>query len=128
MMIRGTEVAGRTIALTVGALVVIAALIWGPTACQMIRSQHAQSKVDKAQAGAAAESGGDAVETTAAAGHREAGSEELTRTNEREIRAAEGADQRINPAAQAAGLRALCRREAYRGTERCKIFLKEPQR
>jgi len=128
MMIGKYEVAGRLVALVVGGLVLLAAISFGLSQCQKRRSEAAQSRVEHSQGEAATNSAADAIGTVTASGARETASEDLTRTNERDIRSAEGADQRINPAAQVAGLKALCRREAYRNSERCKIFLKESTR
>lgn len=122
MMIRGYEIAGRTIAMIVGAALIAAAFIWGPTACQMIRSQKAQSKVDTAQAGAASNSAADAIGTVTAAGGRETASEELTRQNARDIHKADGAGERVKPGVDYAGRAALCRREAYRNDPKCKVM------
>lgn len=126
MVIRGYEIAGRTIALVVAivSLVLAAAII--PGCVSKWRSERAQSKVDTAQSGAATNSAADAINTVSEAGQREAASEDLTRQNERDIRAAPGAGDRVNAGVNAAGLQALCRRDAYRNTQRCKIFRKEP--
>lgn len=120
MMIRGYEIAGRTIALVIGIIVIVALVLYIPSCLQKRRSEAAQSRVDSAQAGAQQNSGKDAIGTVANAGEREAASEDVTRANERDIRAAEGAGDRVNPAVQSAGLRALCRRAAYQNDPRCK--------
>lgn len=83
------------------------------------RSQGAQARLDHAQSGAMQNSAADAIETVSQAGNREADSEALTRSNEREIQAAPGASDAVNPAVAAAGRAALCRREAYRNSPRC---------
>jgi hypothetical protein len=120
MMIRGREIAARTIALVVGIVMMIGAISFGLYQCDQRRNEGAQSKVSTGQAGAAGESGRDAVDTTAGAGKREAGSEELTRSNERDIRGAEGAGDAVKPGVDAAGRSALCKREAYRNDPKCK--------
>lgn len=97
-------------------------LMFGPAACNKIRSQAAQSRLNEAQTGALGNSAADAVATQGAANKREAESQDLTRSNEKEIRNAEGASDPVNPAARDAGLRSLCRRAAYSNSERCRVF------
>jgi hypothetical protein len=128
MIIRGREIATRTIAFAVGAVVIVILALLLLSQCEKRRNEGAQAKVDSAQSDAASNSAGDAINTVSEAGQREAGSEELTRANERDIRAAEGADVRVNMDVHSTGLAALCKRDAYRNTERCKIFRKEPTR
>lgn len=82
----------------------------------------AEARLGRNQAEAAAESGSDAVNTVGAAGDREAASDALTRSNEEEIRHAEGADAAVADPARTAGLRALCRRASYRGKPECVQF------
>lgn len=125
-MIRGREIATRTIAYVVGAVAVVVLALLLLSQCEKRRNEHAQSKVDQAQVEAQSNSAADAINTVSEAGQREAGSEDLTRQNDRDIRAAPGAGDRVNMGVQTAGLQALCRRDAYRNTERCKIFRKEP--
>lgn len=126
LMFRGKEIAARTIALVAGIVLFVLVATFGIYQCDQRRNEGAQSKVSAGQAGAAGESGKDAVDTTAGAGRREASSEELTRQNERDIRGAEGAGDQVKPGVQGAGLAALCKRTAYRDDPRCKA--KEPAR
>lgn len=128
MTIRGYEIAGRTIALIVGGIVIVVLAILFLSQCEKRRNEHAQARVDNAQSEAATNSAADAINTVSEAGQREAASEELGRTNEREIRAAPGASDRVNAGVNTAGLQALCKRQAYSNSERCKIFRKEPAR
>lgn len=86
-------------------------------------SQHAaENDLNKGQQGALTNSAADAVNTQGAANARERESEDLTRSNAREIHNAKGADAAVDPDLNAAGLRAQCRRAAYRDTERCRMF------
>lgn len=124
MIIRGREIATRTIAYVVGGIVIVVLALLLLNQCEKRRNEKVQSKVDSAQVDAATNSAADAINTVSEAGQREASSEDLTRTNERDIRAAPGAGDRVNAGVNAAGLQALCRRDAYRNTERCKIFRK----
>ena len=96
--------------------------------CQQERQQAAESRVERGQAKAGQESAKDAIETTGNVSRAEQGSADLTRTNEQEIRNAKGAEVVIHPDVSAAGLRSLCRRAVYRDTERCRLFLADPER
>jgi hypothetical protein len=123
MIIAGRTVAMRVVALVVGliALVLVVGLV--TRSCDKRRSMAAQERVEDAQAKAASKSAKDAIDTVAASGEATAASEELTRSNERDIRAAPGANDRVNSGVDAAGRRALCQRDAYKNTEKCKAFL-----
>lgn len=122
MILFGRQVAGRLIAMVAGAILLIAIAGFGLNQCQKRRSQAAQAKVERSQAEAASKSAADAIGTVRASGEAERASEELTRSNEKEIRNAEGANDPVNPAVRDAGLRSLCRRPAYRNNERCKLL------
>ncbi len=112
----------RIIAMAAAAILLVGALLFGVRQCQKQRSAASQARVERSQAEAASNSAADAISTVATAGGREAASEGLSRSNEREIRAAEGANERVGTGVNAAGLQALCRRDAYKDAERCKIF------
>jgi Flp pilus assembly protein TadB len=104
-----------------GLLLIVVAFLYLQS-CSQNRQRAAQSKVDRSQGDAFQNSAGDAVNTIGTANRREGESEALTRQNEKEIRDAEGASQSVNPAVRDAGLRSLCRRAAYRDSERCRLF------
>lgn len=110
----------RIIAMIVGALLLIGLILWGPAACQKINSLRDQAKVSGAQHNAFGNSTEDAIGTVGAAGQREASSEELTRQNERDIMAANGSHDAVNPDVARAARAALCKREAYRNDPQCK--------
>jgi hypothetical protein len=95
--------------------------------CQQARQVEAQSKLDRGQRGAAQASGADAVNTVGEVAENQMASETLGRTNEEEIRNAQGADDRVNPDVGAAGLRALCRRAAYRNRPECRVQQPRPR-
>ncbi len=120
---------GRTISrvtvMVIGVILIIGVIAFGASQCAKRKNEAAQSRVDSAQAGAAANSAADAIGTVARSGEASAASEQLTRDNERDIRSAEGADVRVNPSVHGAGLQALCRRTAYRDAPRCAPFRKE---
>lgn len=79
----------------------------------------AEAKLRGNQVEAAQASGKDAVNTVGEAGKRESASADLDRTNEGEIRNAEGADAAVAAPVRDAGLRSLCRRASYRNDPRC---------
>lgn len=122
MMFGEYKIGARIIAMVIGGLVLIASITFGVTQCDKRRNQADQARVDSAQSGAASNSAADAIGTVTAAGERETASEGLTRSNEREIRAAEGAAERVKPGVNYAGRAALCRREAYRNSPDCKVM------
>jgi flagellar biosynthesis/type III secretory pathway M-ring protein FliF/YscJ len=113
----------RQVVVIAALVLLIAAVVFiGPAMCQKIRSQGAQSRMDAEQGNAMSNSAADAVGTVARSGEEAAASEELTRENEKEIRNAQGADERVGAGVNAAGLRSLCRRAAYRDHPRCRVF------
>ncbi len=89
--------------------------------CQQDRQRAAEAKLERGQAGAAQESAKDAIATQGNVSAAQAAGEDLTRSNDKEIRDAKGADAAVDPAVRDAGLASLCRRAAYRDTERCRL-------
>lgn len=110
------------LAATVLALVMLI-ILFGPAACQKLRNAGLQHDTDQHQIVATQNSAVDAVQTQGGVNTNQAASEDLTRTNAEEIRNAKGSDAHIDPAAQLAGLRALCRRPSYRDSERCRLLV-----
>jgi hypothetical protein len=127
MNIFGYQIATRIIAMIVGGLLIVGILAFGVTQCDKRRNEAAQGRVDSAQGQAQSNSAADAIGTVTRRGAEDTASEDLTRINEREIRAAPGAGDRVNAGVNAAGLAALCKRQAYKNTERCRIFRKDRQ-
>jgi Flp pilus assembly protein TadB len=118
------NLSARVIAIIVAAVVAVL-VVWAAFHFwEKSRSQGAQARVDTAQSGAASNSAADAIGTVAASGARESASEDLTRQNEANIRAANGSGDAVNPAVRDAGIQALCRRAAYRNDPRCKGAVK----
>jgi len=126
MTIRGYEIGAKAIAIVVAALVA-AGVVWAAVHYwEKSRSLGAQSRMEHGQAQAASNSAADAIGTVARSGKRETASEDLTRSNEKEIRNAQGANDPVNPAVRDAGLRALCRRAAYRDDPKCRVQQPHP--
>ena len=120
-MIRLVDLARRWapwLALGVAGLVL---LLSGPAACKRSNRIAAEQRVEREQRTAAAGSARDAIATAAAANDRERTSDQLTIRNSTEIRNANGAATPVDHDATRAGLDGLCRRAAYRDSERCRL-------
>jgi hypothetical protein len=122
MTFRGYEIGARTIAVAIFIAFIVGMMLFGVSQCQKRRSEAAQSRVERSQAEAASNSAADAIGTVARSGETERASEDLTRSNDKEIRNAQGADERVGAGVNAAGLRSLCRRAAYRDDPKCRVF------
>lgn len=103
------------------ALIGLAIALVGPAMCRRINQESARARLGEETARAASRNGEDAVATVGAAARREQQSDALTRDNDKEIRNAQGADVRLDPAVRDAGLDGLCRRPAYRDDQRCRL-------
>jgi hypothetical protein len=110
----------RLAAIIAGGLLLAALLVFGVHSCDVRHNKAAQTRVERAQGEAASSSASDAIATVASSGEAERASEDLTRSNEQQIRAAPGANDKVNPAVRDAGIAALCRRQAYANDPRCK--------
>jgi hypothetical protein len=95
--------------------------------CEQARQKAAESRLEKAQGKAVVQSAKDSIATQATAQAREQASEQMTSENTKEIRDAKGADAKVDPAVSDAGLRSLCRRPAYRSSERCRLLRADPE-
>jgi FtsZ-interacting cell division protein ZipA len=120
MMIRGYEIGARLIAIVIGVIALILIVGFTVRSCDSRHSKAAQTRVERSQAEAQSNSAADAIGTVQRSGESAAASEELTRSNEQQIRGAAGANDKINPAVRDAGIAALCRRQAYAHDPRCK--------
>lgn len=101
-----------------GALLLIAAVM-SLSQCSRNRQRAAQARLDASQSQAASNSAADAIGTVTGLQGRSTASEDLTRNNEGDIRAAAGATDKVNPASRDAGITALCKRKAYENSPRC---------
>lgn len=127
MMIRGYAVSARLLAMILGAILLIIAVGLFVRSCDKRKSQAAQTRLERAQSEAQANSAADAVNTISRSGEAQAASEAMTRENEKEIRNAKGANAPVDPAVRDAGLRSLCRRAAYRDDPKCRVFKPNPR-
>jgi hypothetical protein len=80
-----------------------------------------QAKINGGQLGAFQNSAVDANNTISGVTANQAAGVELGRQNEEEIRHAKGSDQPVDPAANAAGLHALCRRASHAHDPACRV-------
>lgn len=120
MMIFGKKIAAKLIAIVVGVIVLVLVVGFAVRSCDKRRAAASQARVEHAQAEAASNSAADAINTVTGVGTNQAASEELGRTNDHDIRAAEGANERVGAGVNLAGRRALCKRAAYRDDPKCK--------
>lgn len=127
MIIRGYEIALRLIAYVAAGLVIVVLAVLLLRSCDKRRSEAAQARVEASQAQAASDSAKDAINAVAASGEAERASEDLTRANDKEIRNAEGANQRVGSGVDLAGRRSLCKRAAYRDDPKCRMFQPTPR-
>jgi len=95
--------------------------------CERRKQMAAEGRLKDAQGKAVVESARDAIATQEAVQGRERASEELSQSSAKDIQNVEGAKVRVNPAVHAAGLRSLCVRDAYRDSERCRVFRADPK-
>ncbi len=87
--------------------------------CSETRTAKTSASLSTGQAGAAIASGHDAADTIGNRMTNDADTDAITRENADVIRNARGADAPVDPDADAAGLRSLCRRAAYRRDPQC---------
>lgn len=101
-------------AITVSAALGILFVLTGPSRHAATQAR-AQATLSDTRTGSAAA----AAETIAAGAAREAAGDKLTLENHDAILAAPGADQRLDPRLNSAGLDGVCRRPSARRTNRC---------
>lgn len=108
---------GKLVAAAVVLLVLGLVLLWGYNF--ITAKPKAEAALAKNQVEAVQRSAEDAIKVVGKAQEREAASADLTQSNDKEIRNAQGADAQVDPAVRDAGLRSLCRRASYRGDPKC---------
>lgn len=96
----------------------------GVSRCQLggARQKSADAQSAAAQSGAMVDSGRDAVTTVSDRAIDDAAIDAQTRENDRAIRSAPGASAPVDDGVNAAGLRALCVRRAYRDRVECRTM------
>lgn len=103
-------------------LLTVLLLVGSPASCARLRSQAAEGRLAQEQGAALSRSARDAVAVQGRSNRRERESEVLSQSNERNIRNATGAESQVDPHVRDAGLAGLCRRDAYRDSQRCKLL------
>ena len=103
----------------VAGFVVLVATVLSIRSCDVAGTAKTETSLAAGQAGAAAESGADAVNTVGNRAQAEEQSDAISRENDGAIRNAEGATVVVPAAVSGAGISALCRRAAYQGDPRC---------
>lgn len=98
-------------------LVIAGALV--ARSCSEARTATASTKLANSQAGAAAASGADAVNTVGNRMDADAATDTITRENADAIHHAEGAAAPVAAPVRDAGLASLCRRAAYLRDPKC---------
>ena len=116
-MTRPAWLTARLIIIALGVIALVGALWWLYAA--VTAKPRAEASLGRNQAEAAQASGRDAANAVGAASDRESGIDATTRSNEKEIRDAQGANASVDPAVRDAGLRSLCRRASYRRDPKC---------
>lgn len=101
------------------ALALLVLIVLGVAKCSYDRTAETRIDISEGQAGAARDSGADAVNTVGEQTGRENDTDRVTEENDNEIRNAEGAADPVAPGVRDAGLNSLCRRAAYRDDPRC---------
>lgn len=103
------------------AIAIAAALVLWWLYSTITAKPKAEARLGRNTTEAAQQSGQDAVNTIGAAGEREAASDALTRSNDRDIRNAEGSSTIVAAPADKAGRAAVCRRLANRNDPACRV-------
>lgn len=103
-------------------VILLVLLIVAILAIRGCSSGKTEAKLANGQSQAATQSGRDAVQSVGNQSAAEIQVDAITKENEDAIRSAPGANAAVAPAARDAGLRALCRRAAYRGDPKCLQF------
>jgi hypothetical protein len=109
----------RAITILALALALVVVSAFALSQCQRAQTAGTAAKVARGQAGAAVESGSDAVDTVGNRSAADAATDQITRENDDAIRKADGAETPVAAPARDAGIAGLCRRRAYSGDPRC---------
>lgn len=113
MIIRGREIAGRTIALVIGAVLLVLLIAFGMNQCQSRKTANKQAEVSKGEAEAAIGSGAVAIDTASKVIASDDATDAQVAAAQAEIAAA------ANGQKGKAAKRAACRFKAYRDTPAC---------
>lgn len=109
----------RPVLWLIGAVLIVLAAWWLIATLTGGKRAKVEARLNGNVAGAALESGRDAVGTLGKQQAAESATDATTRANAAEIAAAPGSDAKVNPAATNAGIRALCKRASARKDPKC---------
>ena len=115
MIIRGYTIATRTVAMAIGILALVVAILFFLNQCQSNKRLKTENRVAEGQAGAAVDSGAEAMNTVSNVAVRDAETDAIVSSGQAEIRAA------VKGQKGAAAKRAACRLRAYKDTPQCKV-------
>jgi len=94
-------------------------IVWFMGAPVREATARQEGRIAAEQADAATDKGRQSIEEAGKAARDNTATQDLRRTNEQDIRAAEGAGDGVNPGAAGAGRRSLCKYAAYRDRPEC---------
>lgn len=109
----------RPIAWVFIGVAVLALVLWLTGALERGQRAQIEARLQAGRADAGIASGRDAAQTVGSQAASESAADQLSRENEHDIRTANGAGAPVDPDVHGAGLRGLCRRAAYRGSQQC---------
>jgi hypothetical protein len=111
-----------------GLVVVLAVLLFLQVRSCTQSAQHAaQARVDQGQGNAFHWSASEAINIQSAVNANTVNSADISRQNEENIRHAQGSAQPVDPAANAGGLLALCRRASHAHDPACGMQQPHPR-
>lgn len=97
-----------------GSVAVFLVIALSVARCVSNQGIETQNKVNKGQAGAAQQSGHDAVQSISNVMANDQATNDITQENRNAIEHAKGADTAVDPAVRTIGVQSLCRRPSYR--------------
>ena len=109
----------RPVLYAIGAVVVALAIWWLVSTVMGGKRAEVQAKLNGNIAGAALESGKDAVNTVGQQQASESAVDAVGRDNAAAIHNAPGASASVSPEAHAAGIAAICKRASAKGDPKC---------
>ena len=118
MKLFGYEIAAKLVAYIIGGLLLVGIIVFGVRQCQSGKVAKKEAEVATGQAGAAIDSGSEAMNTVSNVAAADAATDALVGMGQAEIAAAtQGTKGK-------AAKRAACRLKAYRDTPQCKEFVR----
>lgn len=114
-----TDLIRKPLAWLIGALLIGLAAWWLAATLTGGKRAKVEAQLNKNQAGAALESGKDAVSAVSGAADRSGEADRITQENRDAIQKAPGAGAPVDPVLRDTGRRSLCKRAAYRERPEC---------